>query len=116
MFIESGSAGPHRHVLNGKTMGTRYSAIFYWPSDVMPEGLESELFEAVDRVDRQMSTFQLDSTLVQLNLTVLNTWFNVPRELFTVLETALRIGKESGGVFDPAVGDITASEVVLGGI
>jgi len=76
---------PRRHVLNGTTMGTRYSA--------------------VDAVDRQMSNWKSDSDLSRLNRAAVGEWVEVPSEMFEVLKMALHIGKLSGGAFDIGVGD-----------
>jgi len=98
--------GQHRHVFNGQTMGTRYSAIIMSEDPRCPEGLERALFEAVDRVDRQMSTWKPESDLMKLNRTSLGVWTSLPEELFRVLEEAIAINRASSGLFDPAVGDI----------
>ena len=98
--------GLHKHVFNGKTMGTRYSAIIM-SEEVQPaEGLEEALYAAVDRVDRQMSTWNPDSDLMQLNRAKVDVWTKVPADLFKVLEGAIAINRASSGLFDPAVGSI----------
>ncbi|MFC3165449.1 FAD:protein FMN transferase [Ciceribacter thiooxidans] len=95
---------PRRHVLNGTTMGTRYSAIFYGPDRIDP-ALPASLFSAVDAVDRQMSNWKSDSDLSRLNRAAVGEWVEVPSEMFEVLKMALHIGKLSGGAFDIGVGD-----------
>jgi FAD:protein FMN transferase len=97
-----------RHVLNGATMGTRYSATFYGPDDLDTELIAEALFVAVDRVDRQMSTWKPESDLNRLNGAPIGKWVEIPRELGLVLAAGLRIGRLSGGVFDMAVGDLVA--------
>lgn len=98
--------GQYRHVFNGKTMGTRYSAIIMSDDAQPPEGLEQALFEAVDRVDRQMSTWKADSDLMRLNRAKVGNWIEVPEDLFRVLKEAIAINRASSGLFDPAVGDM----------
>lgn len=100
------ATGQHRHVFNGQIMGTRYSAIIMREDTRCPEGLERALFEAVDRVDRQMSTWKPESDLMKLNRTAAGVWTNLPEELFRVLEEAIAINRASSGLFDPALGDI----------
>ena len=70
-----------RHALNGPTMGTRYSAVFFAPEGADIEALGAALFEAVDRVDRQMSTWKPDSDLNRLNAAPVGDWVAIPREL-----------------------------------
>ena len=95
---------PVRYALNGATMGTRYSVVFYGPEDLPTESLARSLFAAVDRVDRQMSTWKADSDLNRLNSAPVGEWVAVPGELMTVLAEALRIGRLSNGAFDIGVG------------
>lgn len=94
-----------RHVLNGATMGTRYSAVFFAPAGIDLGAIGAALLATVDRVDRQMSTWKSDSDLSRLNAAPLWQWHRVPPELWTVLDAALRVGRESGGAFDIGVGD-----------
>lgn len=95
---------PARYALNGGTMGTRYSAVFYAPPGQPAEPLARSLFEAVDRVDRQMSTWKADSDLNRLNAAPVGEWVAIPCELMTVLAEALRMGRLTQGAFDIGVG------------
>lgn len=95
-----------RHALNGETMGTRYSAVFFAPTDTNTVAIGTALFAAVDRVDRQMSTWKPDSDLSRLNSAPVQQWQAVPAELLAVLEAAVRVGVQSGGAFDIGVGDL----------
>ena len=98
-----------RHTLHGETMGTRYSVVFYAEASFDLAALSAALFAAVDRVDRQMSTWKPDSDLNRLNASPVGEWVALPRELVHVLDTALRIGQRSSGAFDIAVGDKVAA-------
>jgi thiamine biosynthesis lipoprotein len=53
-----------------------------------------------------MSTWKPDSDLNRLNAAPEQQWVAVPKELATVLSTALRVAQQSGGAFDIAVGDL----------
>ncbi|MEZ5855883.1 MAG: FAD:protein FMN transferase [Hyphomicrobiaceae bacterium] len=70
-----------RQTLSGNTMGTRYSAVFYAAPGTDVDALKCALFAALDRVDRQMSTWRVDSDLNKLNAAPVGTWMNVPPEL-----------------------------------
>lgn len=98
-----------RHALNGPTMGTRYSAVFFAPEGADIEAIGAALFEAVDRVDRQMSTWKPGSDLNRLNAAPVGEWITIPRELTTVLAASLRIGRASNGAFDIGVGNLVAA-------
>jgi FAD:protein FMN transferase len=93
-----------RYSLNGITMGTRYSALFYAAEDIDATAIGASLFAAVDKVDRQMSNWTRASDLCRLNAAPENTWIAVPPELAHVLETGLKVGLESNGAFDMGVG------------
>lgn len=100
------TAALQRYSLNGETMGTRYTALFYAPAGLDEAALNRRLFAAVDTVDRQMSTWKPDSDLSRLNAAAVGAWVAVPAELLRVLDCALEIGRQSGGAFDIGVGDL----------
>lgn len=95
-----------RHSLSGTTMGTRYTAVFFAKPGVDAAAIAAGLFSAVDRVDRQMSSWKPDSDLSRLNRALAGPWQVVPQELLSVLETALRVGVQSRGAFDIGVGEL----------
>lgn len=98
------STSLRRHALNGKTMGTRWSALLHAPPAIDIPALDIALARAVDRVDRQMSTWKPDSDLMRLNAASPGSWVSLPRELMQVLANGLEIGRLSGGAFDIGVG------------
>lgn len=95
-----------RHSLSGETMGTRYTAVFFAGAGVDASAIDTGLFAAVDRVDRQMSTWKPDSDLNRLNRAPEQQWQDLPRELVSVLAAALQVGQQSGGAFDINVGGL----------
>ena len=95
-----------RYSLNGETMGSRYTALFYAEPNLSTEAISNSLARAVSRVDQQMSTWKPDSDLNRLNAAPEQQWVSVPEELATVLATALRVAQQSAGAFDIAVGDL----------
>lgn len=101
----SGS-GLQRHSLNGQTMGTRYSAIFFAPAGIDELAISTSLLAAVDKVDQQMSNWKPDSNLSRLNALPEHQWLALPEELMTVLDTSLHIGQQSRGAFDIGVGEL----------
>ncbi len=98
-----------RHALNGPTMGTRWSALFYAPAATDPEPIRAALAETVDVVDRQMSTWKPDSDLMRLNRAPVGQWLAVPAELMEVLAQGLDIGRLSDGAFDIGMGDVVTA-------
>ncbi len=103
---QSTGAALQRYSLNGETMGTRYTAVFYAPEGADAPAIAASLFAAVDQVDRQMSTWNPASDLCRLNAAAENTWIAVPEELAHVLATGVQISLQSKGAFDIGVGKL----------
>lgn len=99
------SIEPVRHALNGPTMGTRWSALFFTAPEFDASPIQAALQKAVDGVDAQMSTWKPDSDLMRLNRALVGTWVVVPDDLARVLALGLAIGRASGGAFDIGMGD-----------
>ncbi|MEB0039095.1 FAD:protein FMN transferase [Pseudomonas sp. MH10] len=95
-----------RYSINGETMGTRYTALFYAEAGIDTSEIAQALAHVVGRVDQQMSIWKPDSDLCRLNAGPEQEWLSVPKELTTVLSAALRVSQQSAGAFDIAVGDL----------
>lgn len=98
-----------RHTLNGPTMGTRWSALFFAPPGFDAEAARKALQSAVDEVDAQMSTWKPDSDLMRLNRALAGERVPLPTMLMEVLGLALAVGKASDGAFDIGVGDAVSA-------
>jgi thiamine biosynthesis lipoprotein len=94
-----------RVALNGPTMGTRWTALFFAPHGFDPAPVRAALQAAVDEVDAQMSTWNAGSDLMRLNAAPVGAWVMVPDRLREVLRLGLEIGRASGGAFDIGMGD-----------
>ena len=99
------STVPLRHALNGPTMGTRWSALFFTAADVDAAPLQAALQAAVAEVDDQMSSWKPDSDLMRINHAPPGEWIAAPAQLLAVLRLGLAIGQASGGAFDVGMGD-----------
>lgn len=98
-----------RYSLHGETMGTCYSAVFFAAPGADEAAIGTRLFAAVDDVDRQMSSWKPDSALSLLNSAPVDQWQAVPGEMFTVLQAALEVSRQSQGAFDVGVGDLVSA-------
>ncbi len=98
-----------RHALNGPTMGTRWSALFHMPPNFSVEPVRKAMADAVESVDRQMSTWDASSDLNRLNMSAAEEWVSLPSDLLTVLDAGLKIGRASAGAFDIAMGDAVSA-------
>ncbi|MEZ5751598.1 MAG: FAD:protein FMN transferase [Paracoccaceae bacterium] len=103
------SIEPARFALNGPTMGTRWSALFYRPPGFDAAPVQAALQAAVDAVDDQMSTWKPDSDLQRLSAAPIGQWIAVSRELRQVLRQGMAIAQSSGGAFDITMGDAVAA-------
>ncbi|TXH83026.1 MAG: FAD:protein FMN transferase, partial [Pseudoxanthomonas sp.] len=81
-----------RHALNGPTMGTRWSALFFAVPGFDTGPVQAALQQATDEVDAQMSTWNPDSDLMRLNRAPVNTPVVVPDELAQVRAMGVAIG------------------------
>ena len=103
------STEPVRQALNGPTMGTRWSALFFAPPGFDSAPVQAALQAAVDTVDAQMSTWRPDSDLMRLNAAPVGEWQDIPLDLARVLTLALAVGRDSGGAFDIGMGDAVSA-------
>ena len=94
-----------RQALNGPTMGTRWSALYFSKPGSDPGPVHAALQAAVDEVDAQMSTWKPQSALMRLNAAAVGAWVRMPDRLIEVLCLGLQIGRASGGAFDIGMGD-----------
>ncbi|MDZ7710878.1 MAG: FAD:protein FMN transferase [Roseovarius sp.] len=94
-----------RHALNGPTMGTRWSALFFAAPGFDVPPVQAALQQAVEEVDSQMSTWKPDSDLMRLNAAPVGDWVTIPARLADVLRLGVEIGRASGGAFDIGMGD-----------
>ena len=86
-----------RHALNGPTMGTRWSALFFAVPGFDTGPVQAALQQATDEVDAQMSTWNPDSDLMRLNRTPAGASAVVPDDLARVLALGADWGNAARG-------------------
>ncbi|NGM88999.1 FAD:protein FMN transferase [Parapusillimonas sp. SGNA-6] len=101
------ASAPLQHVrLAGDTMGTQWSVLYPAVSVACPsDALAAHIRNALDDINRQMSTWDPQSVISRLNRAPRG-WYQVPAELFHVLEHALSAASASAGMFDPTIGEL----------
>ena len=108
LVLEKTEASPiQRYALNGPTMGTRFSAIFYTKENLDLGTLNAKLQTAVNGIDEQMSPWKPQSALMELNQAPIGHEIHIPNEFAIVLARAQQISANSGGAFDFCLGKIT---------
>jgi len=93
--------------LKGATMGTRYSVVIADPPRAFDRReLKSGMESMLESVNAQMSTWRADSEISAFNTASSGSWRTVSHDMLGVVAEALRIGRLSGGAFDPTVGPL----------
>jgi len=88
------------------SMGCLYSIVAHGGDrDAIARTLEASLDE-VDRIDRLMSHYRVDSELSRINRDAARAPVTVDRELFDFIALSLRYSAESDGAFDITVGPL----------
>lgn len=113
LLILNGCSAPEPEVikLQGKTMGTTWSAVILPPQDgktVLPDNtaLQSGLDNVLKTVNDQMSTWQQDSELSVFNRYGQTDWFAVSGQLAEVTQAALAVSRFSEGKYDVTIGPL----------
>ena len=93
--------------INGKTMGTTYN-IKYQTTARTPQRsrVESRVSHLLEHLNQKLSTWRTDSEITRFNNYPDNEWFPIDQELYTVTGHALKIAKQTSGVFDPTLGPL----------
>jgi len=99
-------AGASLHILNGQTMGTRWSVKLAAPPGMPLEALRTAIVGSLDGVVAEMSTFEPGSDISRFNRAAAGTWQRLPDDFFLVLDYALKVARDSDGAYDPTVGHL----------
>jgi thiamine biosynthesis lipoprotein len=91
-----------RHALNGPTMGTRWSALFFTPPGFDRQTGAGRAAAAVDVVDAHMSTWKPDSDLMRLNRPRWAMSVVVPADLAHVLALGMPSAAPRAGLLTSA--------------
>jgi thiamine biosynthesis lipoprotein len=96
--------------VSGPTMGTTYSIKVANPPDgISASTVQDATREILDRIDRSMSGYRVDSEISRFNSAASTEWFDVSSDLATVVDAALQVSQQSGGAFDITVGPLVAA-------
>ena len=88
-------------------MGTRYLLkLTQSPAGFSPQDAQDRVDARLAAIDAAMSTWKPDSEVSRFNASRSTEWFPVSAETAFVTETALRIGRQTGGAFDITIGPL----------
>lgn len=91
----------------GPTMGTDYKIkITDLPWNIDRTVLKSAFEGILKTVNDQMSNWRAESEISAFNAKTSPSWFEISTDTRSVIDEALRIGRLSGGAFDPTIGPL----------
>jgi thiamine biosynthesis lipoprotein len=94
-------------ILTGLTMGTTYTVKINSSESALDRSVVSaDINRQLDNVNQQMSTYIETSDLSLFNQLDTKEWVEIPFELYTVIEEALRISVLSENAFDISIGPV----------
>lgn len=92
--------------LSGPTMGTSFNVTLVTASAFDQQTLQAQIYAALEKVDRQMSTYRADSELAKFNHSSVTDWVPVSPALCKAVDHALELGALTAGAFDITVGPL----------
>ncbi|MBB5392141.1 MULTISPECIES: FAD:protein FMN transferase [unclassified Herbaspirillum] len=92
--------------LSGAAMGTSWNVQALAPKGVARASIAAAVQAQLERVIREMSTWEEDSSLSRFNRAPAGSWHSLPEAFHTVLDAALTMAADSGGAFDPTIGPL----------
>jgi thiamine biosynthesis lipoprotein len=92
--------------ISGKTMGTTYSVKIAEKKSLNQKELKKEIDELLVEVNRQMSTYQKDSEISELNKASMNTNVEISPWFKEVLVYSLKLAEQTDGAYDPTLGPL----------
>ncbi len=99
-----------KRIISSKTMGTTYSVSFIDTTSSMKEedlfALQEKIDEVLKRVNKMMSIYESDSTIMAFNNYKGTDWYEIPEELYQIIKEALSVSERTGGYYDITVGDL----------
>jgi len=110
LVVTACTRAPEELTITGPTMGTTYSIkVADAPKRVDAAAIRSAADEILDRIDRSMSGYRINSEISRFNEAASAEWFDVSSDLAIVVDAALQVSQQSGGAFDVTVGPLVAA-------
>jgi thiamine biosynthesis lipoprotein len=105
----------HHHEATRLSMACVYAIDAYGPDAAALPRILDDAFDEVDRIDRLMSHYKVNSPLSRLNREAARRPVAVEPELFDFIADAMRYNRESAGAFDITVGPLMKAWGFFGG-
>lgn len=94
--------------LSGPTMGSTYTIKYVYKKDATPaaDAVGVEIQSILDKVDRQVSTYRLDSDIARFNQSPANTCMSMPSAVLELTQYGIQLSQLSDGAFDLTLGPL----------
>lgn len=92
--------------LRGLTMGTSWQVQCYVNARQSDESLQAGIQAQLDEVVAQMSPWEEDADITRFNRAPAHSWHVLPPEFFKVLQHSLFVAEQTGGAYDPNIGQL----------
>lgn len=94
-------------VLSGPTMGSTYTIKYvYNATTPAADAVGVEVQSILDEVDRQMSTYRLDSDIARFNQSPVHTCMKMPQPILELAQYGDELSRQSDGAFDLTLGPL----------
>ena len=97
--------GPDIIKISGSKMGTSYHVTIV-ADQPAPADLAKQIEQVLDRVDRSMSTYKVDSEISQFNQLAVGEFLVISDDFDRVLQIVRKVWQNSGGTLDPTIGPL----------
>ena len=98
-----------RYEASHDSMGTTFDVVAYGPDREHLAAVINEVFEEIDRLDRQMSKYRPDSELSYINRNAARHRVVVEPRLFQLMQDSVRYSSETEAAFDITIGALMRS-------
>lgn len=92
--------------LRGLTMGTSWQVQCYVNTKQTDESLQAGIQAQLDEIVAQMSPWEEDADIARFNRAPAHSWHVLPPEFFKVLQHSLFVAEQTGGAYDPNIGQL----------
>lgn len=94
-------------VLSGPTMGSTYTIKYVFnASTPAADAVGVQVQSILDEVDRQMSTYRLDSDIARFNQSPANSCMQMPQSVLDLAQYGYELSRRSDGAFDLTLGPL----------
>lgn len=94
-------------VLSGPTMGSTYTIKYVYNATTPAADAVGVVVQSIlDEVDRQMSTYRLDSDIARFNQSPANTCMQMPQPVLELAQYGYELSRSSDGAFDLTLGPL----------